>query len=236
MGAEIHTSVDVHRLSRNGNTTILETSSGADPRLPRRRLRRPLVRPPRHRLRRATGPPDHPLPRRLPEAPPARPPPRQVADLPGPGPIAPVPRRPPDQDDLRRHLARPHRPPGPLPRRLLPALLQPQGHRLNARLAGHLANDPPLLAHRPHRDRLRGPHAEPSSRPAPATSRSSRPNDVEPGPAGIRAQAVSRDGKLLDDFAFASGPNVLHVRNAPSPAATSSLAIARIIADRLEAA
>jgi 2-hydroxyglutarate dehydrogenase len=60
--------------------------------------------------------------------------------------------------------------------------------------------------------------------------------DVEPGPAGIRAQAVARDGKLLDDFAFASAPGVLHVRNAPSPAATSSLAIARVIADRLDAA
>lgn len=58
-------------------------------------------------------------------------------------------------------------------------------------------------------------------------------DDVEPGPAGIRAQAISRDGKLLDDFAFASGAgNALHVRNAPSPAATSSLAIARVIADR----
>jgi 2-hydroxyglutarate dehydrogenase len=60
-------------------------------------------------------------------------------------------------------------------------------------------------------------------------------DDVEPGPAGIRAQAVARDGTLFDDFAFASAPNVLHVRNAPSPAATSSLAIARVIADRLEA-
>jgi (S)-2-hydroxyglutarate dehydrogenase len=59
--------------------------------------------------------------------------------------------------------------------------------------------------------------------------------DVEPGPAGIRAQAVARDGKLLDDFAFASAPGVLHVRNAPSPAATSSLAIAKVIADRLDA-
>jgi (S)-2-hydroxyglutarate dehydrogenase len=59
--------------------------------------------------------------------------------------------------------------------------------------------------------------------------------DVEDGPAGIRAQAVARDGKLLDDFAFASAPGVLHVRNAPSPAATSSLAIAKVIADRLDA-
>jgi 2-hydroxyglutarate dehydrogenase len=60
------------------------------------------------------------------------------------------------------------------------------------------------------------------------------PADVEDGPAGIRAQAVARDGKLLDDFAFASAPGVLHVRNAPSPAATSSLAIAKVIADRLD--
>jgi (S)-2-hydroxyglutarate dehydrogenase len=61
-------------------------------------------------------------------------------------------------------------------------------------------------------------------------------DDIEPGPAGIRAQAVARDGKLLDDFAFASAPGVLHVRNAPSPAATSSLAIAKVIADRLAGA
>jgi (S)-2-hydroxyglutarate dehydrogenase len=61
------------------------------------------------------------------------------------------------------------------------------------------------------------------------------PSDVEPGPAGLRAQAIARDGRLLDDFAFAETPGALHVRNAPSPAATSSLAIARVIADRLEA-
>ena len=61
-----------------------------------------------------------------------------------------------------------------------------------------------------------------------------RPSDVAAGPAGPRAQAIARDGKLLDDFAFAETPGALHVRNAPSPAATSSLAIARVIADRLE--
>jgi L-2-hydroxyglutarate oxidase len=61
------------------------------------------------------------------------------------------------------------------------------------------------------------------------------PGDVEAGPAGLRAQAIARDGKLVDDFAFAEAPHALHVRNAPSPAATSSLAIARVIADRLEA-
>ena len=59
-------------------------------------------------------------------------------------------------------------------------------------------------------------------------------DDVEPGPAGVRAQAVGRDGALLDDFAFAETAHALHVVNAPSPAATASLAIAGLVADRLE--
>jgi (S)-2-hydroxyglutarate dehydrogenase len=58
-----------------------------------------------------------------------------------------------------------------------------------------------------------------------------RPDDVEPAFTGTRAQALARDGTLLDDFAFTSQGNVLHVRNAPSPAATSSLAIARYVVD-----
>jgi len=58
-------------------------------------------------------------------------------------------------------------------------------------------------------------------------------DDVEPGPAGVRAQAVGRDGALLDDFAFAETAHALHVVNAPSPAATASLAIAGLVADRL---
>ena len=47
--------------------------------------------------------------------------------------------------------------------------------------------------------------------------------------AGVRAQAVSEDGRLLDDFWFDHAGNVIHVRNAPSPGATSSLALAREI-------
>jgi (S)-2-hydroxyglutarate dehydrogenase len=58
--------------------------------------------------------------------------------------------------------------------------------------------------------------------------------DVEPAFAGVRAQALSRDGKLVDDFVVSETERALHVRNAPSPAATSSLAIARLIADRAE--
>lgn len=59
--------------------------------------------------------------------------------------------------------------------------------------------------------------------------------DVLPGPAGIRAQAVARDGSLVDDFVFEYTPRMLHVRNAPSPGATSALAIARHVAERAEA-
>jgi (S)-2-hydroxyglutarate dehydrogenase len=53
--------------------------------------------------------------------------------------------------------------------------------------------------------------------------------------AGVRAQAVAEDGTLLDDFWLDEAPNVTHIRNAPSPAATSSLALARRIADAIEA-
>jgi (S)-2-hydroxyglutarate dehydrogenase len=58
--------------------------------------------------------------------------------------------------------------------------------------------------------------------------------DVLPGPAGIRAQAVARDGSLVDDFVVHRTERAVHVRNAPSPAATSSLALARLIADEAE--
>jgi 2-hydroxyglutarate dehydrogenase len=62
------------------------------------------------------------------------------------------------------------------------------------------------------------------------------PQDVEPAFAGLRAQAVARDGRLIDDFVFADAPRLLHVRNAPSPAATAAFAIARHVADRVDAA
>lgn len=57
--------------------------------------------------------------------------------------------------------------------------------------------------------------------------------DVIPGPRGIRAQAMNRDGTLLDDFRIDRRGRVLAVRNAPSPAATSSLAIARYLVDTI---
>jgi len=54
--------------------------------------------------------------------------------------------------------------------------------------------------------------------------------DLAWGPSGIRAQALRRNGSLVEDFAIARGPHVLHVQNAPSPAATASLAIGRELA------
>jgi L-2-hydroxyglutarate oxidase len=62
-----------------------------------------------------------------------------------------------------------------------------------------------------------------------------RPEDFEGGFSGVRAQAVGRDGRLVDDFVVSETPRALHVRNAPSPAATSALALARLICDRVEA-
>jgi L-2-hydroxyglutarate oxidase LhgO len=50
------------------------------------------------------------------------------------------------------------------------------------------------------------------------------------GPSGVRAQALARDGRLVDDFLLGGSERVLHVLNAPSPAATSSLAIGRVLA------
>ena len=62
-----------------------------------------------------------------------------------------------------------------------------------------------------------------------------QPEDILPGPSGVRAQALSRAGALIDDFVFSQEERVLHVRNAPSPAATSCLAIARRIVDQFAA-
>jgi len=57
-----------------------------------------------------------------------------------------------------------------------------------------------------------------------------RPDDVVRGGAGVRAQAVLRDGSLVDDFRIVESADAIHVLNAPSPAATASLAIGRHIA------
>ncbi len=59
-------------------------------------------------------------------------------------------------------------------------------------------------------------------------------DDCLPGPSGVRAQSMRADGEMVDDFVFEGGDGIVHVRNAPSPAATSSLAIGKYIADDAE--
>jgi L-2-hydroxyglutarate oxidase len=61
-----------------------------------------------------------------------------------------------------------------------------------------------------------------------------RPDDLSEGGAGVRAQAMSPDGSLVEDFHFVEGPGELHVVNAPSPGATASLAIGEEIAKSLK--
>ena len=58
--------------------------------------------------------------------------------------------------------------------------------------------------------------------------------DVVPTHAGVRAQALMGDGKLVDDFLIVQGQNSIHVCNAPSPAATSSLEIGKAIVERIK--
>jgi L-2-hydroxyglutarate oxidase len=62
-----------------------------------------------------------------------------------------------------------------------------------------------------------------------------RPQDLVPAPAGVRAQALFADGQLVDDFLIVEGPRSLHICNAPSPAATASLAIAEHVVERAAA-
>ena len=58
-------------------------------------------------------------------------------------------------------------------------------------------------------------------------------SDIKQIPSGVRAQAVDKDGNLVDDFLFEEGENSLHVLNSPSPAATASLAIGESIVSKI---
>lgn len=78
-----------------------------------------------------------------------------------------------------------------------------------------------------YRDLVREAYVQALQRYVPALTA----DDTLPGPSGVRAQAMTADGSMVDDFVFEGSAGVMHVRNAPSPAATSSLAIGAYIAD-----
>lgn len=78
-----------------------------------------------------------------------------------------------------------------------------------------------------YRDVLRGAYVKALQRYIPELT----VDDTLPGPSGVRAQAMMSDGTQVDDFVFEGDEGTMHVRNAPSPAATSSLAIGKYISD-----
>ena len=61
-----------------------------------------------------------------------------------------------------------------------------------------------------------------------------RAEDMVAAPAGVRAQAVTREGGLVDDFLVIESDNMVNINNAPSPAATASLNVGKLIVEKLE--
>ena len=106
------------------------------------------------------------------------------------------------------------------PRDLAESLASPGLWRFVARHAS-------MSAYETYRSLSRGEFCRSLRKLVPAVN----PGDLEPGGAGVRAQAMWPDGRLVEDFHFVRGDGILHVVNAPSPAATASLAIGeRIVA------
>jgi len=62
-----------------------------------------------------------------------------------------------------------------------------------------------------------------------------RTQDLETAPSGVRAQALSPDGNLVDDFRIQESERIINVCNAPSPAATASLNVGRLVVEKLAA-
>jgi len=89
-----------------------------------------------------------------------------------------------------------------------------------------LARHPRMCAYEIYRSWSRGEFCRSLQRLVPEVC----PDDIVSGGAGVRAQAMLPDGRLVDDFEFVRGDRILHVVNAPSPAATASLAIGERIA------
>ena len=150
--------------------------------------------------------------------------------LPGPRPGVPLPRRPPDPGHRRRRPRRPQRGARAGPRGLRLATRPAARARGRAGLAGLLADRRAATGGTGRaRSTARCRSAPSPGRPAAAARASPRPICV-PAPAGVRAQAVLRDGTLVDDFLIREAPRTVHVLNAPSPAATASLPIGREVA------
>ena len=104
----------------------------------------------------------------------------------------------------------------------------------DARLGRDVAHGGPALALRPGGTAGRGELQGVRRKPPPLRPRARRRRRGLRALPGSAPRRSARDGKLVDDFVVSRTDRALHVRNAPSPAATSSLALARLIADRAE--
>ena len=227
--------VDARVRDRRGAIRLRSAHRRRGARRARRLLRRAVVRPPRRPRGRRPRPADRPLPRRLPPAAPGAPRARPRPHLPRARPAPAVSRRPPHPAHRRQR-------PRSARRRSSPARATATGAgalraadlRDTLDLARHLADGAPLVAHGPRPRRAWPPapraFAAAAARYVPAIGA----GDLLPAFAGVRAQAVGRDGRLVDDFVLSATPRAIHVRNAPSPAATSALALAALIADHAD--
>ena len=195
-----------------------------------------LVGPARAARRRARGPAHPAVPRRLPAAAPRAARPRARPDLPGARPEPAVPRGPPHAHDRRRGARRPDRaarrrarrlPAAPDPRRATCSTRWPGRARGGWRRAGGGPASPSCATRRSRAAIAPGP-------PRPTCPRSGREDLSTARPASARRPSA-RDGDARRRLRGLDRPRAtLHVRNAPSPAATSSLALAELIADRAE--
>ena len=150
--------------------------------------------------------------------------PRARPDLPGARPGAAVPRRAPVADDRRRGADRPDGAARPAAHR--PGARRCAGPAPGASCASWWRTGVTELSHAVSRGLL-------DARGLAVRARARR-RRRHGRPARLRAQAVGRDGALVDDFLFAETGRAVHVLNAPSPAATASLAIADLIASKVE--
>ena len=220
-GTPVVTDCPVSGSAQRHQRVVLTHDEGRDRRPLRRVLRGQRLRPSGRGLRGLARPPHRALPRGLPVPQAGQARSGHGHDLSGAGPLAPLPGRAPHQ---------PHRRPG-LARAQRSALAT--GHP-RAHLAGHVAHGRALVAHRTDRDpsRRQPARVSPPRRPTtfqrfgPTTSRRASPA------CALRRWPATAAWSTTSCSRRPSAP--LHVRNAPSPAATSSLALAALIADKVD--
>ena len=232
-GSTIVTGARATGIRRDTNRAIVETTAGEFAGRAGRQLRRPVQRPRHAAQRRAAVGDDRAVPRRVLRAAAGSTSPGADADLPGARSELPVSGRALHAAHQRPSRVRAERRAGLCPRRLSQHDGQPPRPDRDARAI------PASGGWRP----ATGESAPTKCGAASASAAFVRALQrlvpaiesryLDWAPAGVRAQAVGRDGQMLDDFVIDETDRVVNVENAPSPAATASLNIGRLVVDRL---